>query len=108
MVADGVEFDLTKAGGGEGGGKLGLKLGILEPRGFLRGNLDEGFLTEVAHTDDPEAVTTNGLLSFFDSGEAIGGDGESGGESRGQTGRGRLFGDFQSSFACQGADIDLG
>ena len=108
MIADGVEFDLAKSGGGEGGGKLGLKLGILKPRGFLRGNLDKGLFAEMAHTDDPEAVTTNGLFGFFDGGEAVGGYGESRGESGREAGRGGLFGDFQSSLACQGADISLG
>ena len=28
LVADGVEFDLAETGGGESGGKLGLKFGI--------------------------------------------------------------------------------
>ena len=60
---------------------MGLKLGVLEAGGFLGGDLDEGLLAEVTDTDDAKAVTTDSLLGLFDGGEAVGGDGEAGGES---------------------------
>jgi hypothetical protein len=62
----------------------------------------------MAHTDDPEAVTTNGLFGFFDSGEAIEGNGETGGEAGGQAGRGGFFGDLEPGLFGEGADLGLG
>lgn len=108
MVADGVEFDLAETGGGEGGGKLGLEFEILKPRGFLRGNLDEGLFAEVADADDPEAVTANGLFGFFNGGEAVRGDGETGSEPGGKAGGGWFFSNFQAGLAGEGADIVFG
>jgi hypothetical protein len=66
------------------------------------------FFAEMAHTDDPEAVTTNGLFGFFDSGEAIEGNGETGGEAGGQAGRGGFFGDLEPGLFGEGADLGLG
>jgi hypothetical protein len=108
LVADGVEFKLAEAGGGEGGGELGLEFGILEAWGFFRGDLDEGFFTEVTDADNAEAEAADGLLGLFNGGEAVGGDGETGGESGGEAGGGGFFGDFQAGFAGEGADIRLG
>ena len=108
MVADRVEFDLTETGGGEGGGKLGLEFGILESRGFLRGNLDEGLFAKMAHTDDSEAVSADDFLGFFNGGEAVRGNGKSGSEAGGKAGGSRFFGDFQSGLPGQGSDIGLG
>ena len=108
MVANGVEFDLGEAGGGKGGNKLGLEFGILEARSFLRGDLDEGLFTEVADANDPEAVAADGLFGLFDRGEAVECDGETGGQAGGEAGRGWFFGDFQSGFPGESADIGLG
>jgi hypothetical protein len=108
LVADGIEFDLREAGGGEFRGELGLKLGVLEAGRFLGGDLDEGLLAEVTDTDDAKAVTTDSLLGLFDGGEAVGGDGEAGGESGGEAGGGGFFGDLESGLFGEGTDIGLG
>ena len=81
MVADRIELHLGKTGGGEFGGKLGLKLGILEAGRFLGGNLDHGLLAEVTDADDAEPVAADSFLGLFDGGEAVGSDGQAGGES---------------------------
>ena len=59
---------------------MGLKLGVLEAWGFFRRDLDEGLLAEMAYADDSESVAADSFLGFFNGGEAIGGDGEAGGE----------------------------
>ena len=108
MVADRVEFDLTETGGGEGGGKLGLEFGILESRGFFRGNLDEGLFAEMAHADDAESMAPDGLLRLLNGGEAVRGDGESGGEPGGEAGRGGFFGNLEAGLAGEGPDVGFG
>jgi hypothetical protein len=108
LVADGVELDLGKAGGGEFGEELGLKLVILEAGSLLGGDLDEGLLAQMADADDAKAVTTDSLLGLLDGGEAGRCDGEAGSEPGGEAGGGGFFGDFQPGFPREGPDIGLG
>ena len=108
MVADGIEFDLRKAGRGEFRGELGLKPGVLQTGSFLGRNLDHGFLAKVTDADDAESMATDGFLRLFDGGEAVGGDGQAGGESGRKAGGGRLLGNFQPGFFGESADIGLG
>jgi hypothetical protein len=108
LVANRIELDLGKAGGGEFGDEFGLKFVIVEAGRLFGGDLDEGLFAQMADADDAKAVTTDSLLGLLDGGEAGRCDGQAGGEAGRKAGGGGFFGDFQPGFFGEGPDIGLG
>jgi len=62
----------------------------------------------MADANDPKTMAPDNLFGFFNSGEAIGGDGEARGEPGREAGGGGFFGDFQSGFPSESAHIGFG